>query len=92
MTSSTSHTARLPYHQLSSKAFMGLVAVSETIKKGPLGLRLTKEGLGHAIDAGGLEAVIAMEDRQQVLCTQSGDFREGMAAFLGKRAPVYTNT
>ncbi|WP_234266081.1 enoyl-CoA hydratase/isomerase family protein [Hydrogenophaga sp. NFH-34] len=57
----------------------------------PLGLRLTKEGLGHAIDAGGLEAVIAMEDRQQVLCTQSGDFHEGMAAFLEKRAPRYRN-
>ena len=36
------HTARLPYHQLSSKAFMGLVNLSETIKKGPLGLRLTE--------------------------------------------------
>ena len=36
------HTARLHYHQLSSKAFMGLVNLSETIKKGPLGLRLTE--------------------------------------------------
>ena len=34
------HTARLPYHQLSPKAFMGLVNLSETIKKGPLGTRL----------------------------------------------------
>ena len=34
-------TARLPYHQLSSKAFMGLVHVFETLKKGPLGVRLT---------------------------------------------------
>ena len=42
MTSSTSHTARLPYHQLSSKAFMGLVNLSDTVKKGPLGLRLTE--------------------------------------------------
>lgn len=33
--SSNQHTARLPYHQLSSKAFMGLVGLSETIKKGP---------------------------------------------------------
>lgn len=31
------HTTRLPYHQLSSKAFMGLVNLSETVKKGPLG-------------------------------------------------------
>lgn len=36
------HTARLPYHQLSSKAFMGLVSLSETIKKGPLGARLAE--------------------------------------------------
>ena len=64
----------------------------DMLRNTPLGLRLTKEGLGHAIDAGSLEAVIAMEDRQQVLCTQSGDFREGMAAFLEKRAPVYRNT
>jgi enoyl-CoA hydratase/carnithine racemase len=62
------------------------------LRNTPLGLRLTKEGLGHAIDAGSLEAVIAMEDRQQVLCSQSGDFREGMAAFLEKRAPKYGNT
>lgn len=64
----------------------------DMLRNTPLGLRLTKEGLGHAIDAGSLEAVIAMEDRQQVLCTQSGDFREGMAAFLEKRTPIYRNT
>ena len=64
----------------------------DMLRNTPLGLRLTKEGLGHAIDAGSLEAVIAMEDRQQVLCTQSGNFREGMAAFLEKRAPVYRST
>jgi enoyl-CoA hydratase/carnithine racemase len=55
----------------------------------PLGLRLTKEALNHAIDAGGLEAVVAMEDRNQILCAQDGDFAEGVAAFLEKRAPVY---
>lgn len=36
------HTARLPYHQLSSKAFTGLVNVSETVKKGALGARLAE--------------------------------------------------
>jgi len=55
----------------------------------PIGLRLTKEALSIAVDAGSLEAVVAMEDRQQVLCTQSPDFREGMAAFLEKRDPIY---
>ncbi|MDT4811646.1 putative enoyl-CoA hydratase echA8 [compost metagenome] len=56
----------------------------------PVALRLTKEALGIAVDAGSMEAVIAMEDRNQVLCTQTRDFREGMNAFLEKRAPVYT--
>jgi enoyl-CoA hydratase/carnithine racemase len=55
----------------------------------PLGLRLTKEALNHAIDAGGLEAVIAMEDRNQILCAQDGDFAEGVRAFLEKRPPNY---
>ncbi len=56
----------------------------------PLGLRLTKEALGHAIDGNSMEAVMAMEDRNQILCSRSEDFREGMAAFLDKRAPVYS--
>jgi enoyl-CoA hydratase/carnithine racemase len=55
----------------------------------PLGLRLTKEALNHAIDAQGLEAAIAMEDRNQILCAQDGDFGEGVRAFLEKRKPVY---
>ncbi|MFD1191822.1 enoyl-CoA hydratase/isomerase family protein [Phenylobacterium conjunctum] len=55
----------------------------------PLGLRLTKEALNHAIDANGLEAAIAMEDRNQILCAQDGDFGEGVRAFLEKRTPVY---
>ncbi|MCA3739535.1 MAG: enoyl-CoA hydratase/isomerase family protein, partial [Phenylobacterium sp.] len=55
----------------------------------PLGLRLTKEALNHAIDAQGLEAAIAMEDRNQILCALDGDFGEGVRAFLEKRKPVY---
>jgi enoyl-CoA hydratase/carnithine racemase len=55
----------------------------------PLGLRLTKEALNHAIDAAGLEAVIALEDRSQILCAQGPEFAEGVAAFLEKRAPIY---
>jgi enoyl-CoA hydratase/carnithine racemase len=55
----------------------------------PLGLRLTKEALNHAIDAQGLEAVIAMEDRNQILASSDGDFQEGVRAFLEKRPPSY---
>jgi enoyl-CoA hydratase len=63
----------------------------EMLATSPLGLRLTKECLAASVDAGSLEAVIAMEDRNQILCAQTADFREGVRAFLEKRAPSYTD-
>lgn len=63
--------------------------VEDMLHATPLGLRLTKECLNHAIDAQGLEAAIAMEDRNQILCGQDGDFQEGVRAFLEKRKPAY---
>ena len=64
--------------------------VDDMLHATPLGLRLTKEALNHAIDAQGLEAVIAMEDRNQILASSDGDFQEGVMAFLEKRKPNYT--
>jgi enoyl-CoA hydratase/carnithine racemase len=55
----------------------------------PVGLRLSKECINMSVDAGSIEAVIAMEDRNQVLCSRSEDFQEGIKAFLEKRKPVY---
>ena len=66
--------------------------VDEMLLTSPLGLRLTKECLNASIDAGSLEQVIAMEDRNQVLCTQTNDFRAGVIAFLQKRKPAYTES
>jgi enoyl-CoA hydratase/carnithine racemase len=63
---------------------------ADMLRATPLGLRLTKEALGHAADMPGLEAAIAMEDRNQILCLQGEDFDEGVAAFLEKRTPRYT--
>lgn len=64
--------------------------VKDMLHATPLGLRLTKEALNHAIDAQSLEAAIAMEDRNQILCAQGEDFREGISAFLEKREPNYS--
>jgi len=61
----------------------------EMLAATPLGLRLTKECLNASLDAGSLEAVVAMEDRNQILCTQTEDFQEGLRAFLQKREPSY---
>ena len=55
----------------------------------PVGLRLSKECLNMSVDAGSIEAVIAMEDRNQILCSRSEEFNEGIRAFLEKRKPVY---
>jgi enoyl-CoA hydratase len=56
----------------------------------PLGLRLTKDGLNQAIDAGGLEAAMAIEDRNQILTSTDPNFAEGIAAFFEKRKPNYS--
>jgi enoyl-CoA hydratase/carnithine racemase len=63
--------------------------VSEMLDITPLALRLTKDCMNHNIDAPGLRAAIAMEDRNQILCTRGPDFAEGIRAFLEKRKPVY---
>jgi enoyl-CoA hydratase/carnithine racemase len=65
--------------------------VEAMLDASPLGLRLSKECLNMSVDAGSIEAVIAMEDRNQVLTSRSEDFKEGIRAFLEKRKPVYRN-
>ena len=61
----------------------------DMLRGSPLGLRLTKECLNMSLDAGSLEQVIAMEDRNQILCSQTQDMKEGVRAFLQKRKPEY---
>src|SRR5262245_61440536 len=65
--------------------------IEEMLTTTPLGLRLTKECLNMSVDAGSLEAAIAMEDRNQILCANTQDFREGITAFLAKRKPTYAD-
>jgi len=63
--------------------------VHDMVTTAPLGLRLTKECLNMTIDAGSLEAAIALEDRNQILCSGTEDFAEGVRAFVEKRPPRY---
>ena len=67
----------------------GEVFVEEMLATSPMGLRLTKEGLNMAVDAASLEAAMAIENRNQVLCAGTEDVKEGMQAFIEKRKPVY---
>lgn len=63
--------------------------IADMLNTSPLGLRLTKECLNMSVDAPSLEAAVAMEDRNQILCAQTEDVAEGMMAFLEKRTPNY---
>lgn len=66
----------------------GRKLAEEMIAMSPLGLRLTKEGLNMAQDAGSLAAVVAVEDRAQIICI--GHYmKEGAAAFKEKRRANY---
>ncbi len=67
----------------------GRALANEMLLTSPLGLRLTKEGINANLDAPSLDAAIAIEDRQQILCSQTQDFRESLTAFLEKRTPEY---
>lgn len=63
--------------------------VDDMLAASPMGLRMTKEGINISVDASGLEAVMAIENRNQIMTSRSPNFREGMQAFLEKRRPVY---
>jgi len=65
--------------------------IDDLLAASPMGLRLTKDGLNFAINATSLEAAMAVENRNQVLCGQSPDFAEGLRAFIEKRRPNYAD-
>ena len=65
--------------------------IEEMLATSPMGLRLTKEGLNMAIDAAGLEATMAIENRNQLMCSKTEDAKEGMKAFIEKRKPIYSD-
>ena len=64
--------------------------VDDLLNASPMGLRMTKEGLAMAIDACSLEAAMAIENRNQTMTAKSGNFAEGMRAFMEKRRPDFS--
>ena len=65
------------------------VYIDEMMLTSPMGLRLTKQALHYSVDAQSMGAAMAMEDRHQMLLSQTEDHKEAVAAFFEKRAPVY---
>jgi enoyl-CoA hydratase len=52
----------------------------------PLGVRLTKQTMWANLGSPSLENAIELENRTQVLCIQSGNVREAVAAFMERRS------
>ena len=67
------------------------VGIPGSLLTSPMGLRLTKDALNLNIDAASMEHAFGLEDRQQILLSQTADSVEARNAFLEKRAPVWGN-
>jgi 1,4-dihydroxy-2-naphthoyl-CoA synthase len=56
----------------------------ELLRAAPMGLELTKLGLSTALGVDRLEAAVEIEDRQQALMANSGEFKARIRGFLAK--------
>jgi enoyl-CoA hydratase/carnithine racemase len=57
--------------------------IEAMLANSPFGLRLTKDALNFSVDAPSMDAAMAMEDRQQILATFTGDMTERGKRFKG---------
>lgn len=60
-------------------------------RNSPWGVRMTKEVAWSQLEIGSLQAGIDIENRTQILSSQTQDAKEAMAAFLEKRDPTFSN-
>src|SRR5580704_7516184 len=70
-------------------------AVNDTIdallQAPPLSLSLTKQGMWLALEIPSFDAMVEVENRQQVLTSATADAIEARAAYVGRREPQYRN-
>jgi enoyl-CoA hydratase/carnithine racemase len=67
------------------------LTVDQLLAAPPLSLELTKQGMWLAIEIPSFDAAVELENRQQILTSQTADQKEAMAAWLEKRPPEYQN-
>jgi enoyl-CoA hydratase len=54
-----------------------------------MGIHMTKEVMWSALEIPGQQAAIDLENRTQIMVSQTADHPEAMRAFLEKRPPDY---
>ncbi len=57
----------------------------------PLSVSLTKQGMWLALEIPSFDAMIEVENRQQVLASATADASEAMASYVGRRPAEYRN-
>jgi len=57
----------------------------------PLSLSLTKQGMWLALEVPSFDAMVEVENRQQVLASATADASEAMASYLARRSAEYHN-
>lgn len=63
----------------------------QIVRNAPFAVRMTKEVMWANLDAPNLDAALALENRTQILCTQTEDMPEAVSAFVEKRPPEFRN-
>ena len=69
---------------------VGAMAVS-LLAAPPLSLSLTKQGMWLALEIPSFDAMVEVENRQQVLTSATADAAEAMESYRGRREPEYRN-
>jgi enoyl-CoA hydratase/carnithine racemase len=72
--------------QLMSRA---LDTARQIVANPPLAVWMTKETMWQTIDAPSMRHALDMENRTQIMCTQTGELTESFLAFRQGRAPVW---
>jgi enoyl-CoA hydratase len=67
-----------------------LALAGQVARNSPYSTRHTKQIMWANLDAGSLDSAIELENRAQVLALMTEDFQEASAAFVQKRAPVFS--
>ncbi len=67
----------------------GLRMAQDMLRASPIGLRKTKEVINASQRLNDLDLTIDLEERNQMLCIETGVYAEAMDAFLEKRDPDY---